>query len=269
MDPKELAGRRVVLCDQGDGWFSGLPSAVVGRVERVAPTPERGRLDDWSMDVSLVAYHGDPRPHWHEAKVTVKVDRVRLGVVDGTIPFAPSVPARLETPVQAGRATTAPGMSGGKITVFPAAHFGPLLEFVGAGSSGTLSEERVEMADSLDFEVPEDAPWFAADHRRVIRATREARTPMRLSGLGVRFALYRLDTEVAWELKGMPSVTRSPAAWRTSLALVRAESPVAAPNDHRDSQSDITVVPVIELRDLALLSPAATFPVARARVTRG
>lgn len=267
MDPKELVGRQVVLCDQGDGWFSGFPAAVVGRVEGVAQTPERERSDIWSVDVSLIAYHGDPRPHWHGAKMTVKADGVRLGVVDGTLEYAGGMPARLGSPVQSGRAATAPGMSGGKITVLPSAHFGHLLEFV--GWSGAPSAEPLELADWFDFEVLGDAPWVAADHRCVIRATREDRAPMRLSGLGVTFAVYRLDTEVTWELQGMRSIAGPPVTWRTSLALVRAESPVAAPNDDRDSQSDITVVPVVELRDLALLSPAATFPVARARVTRG
>lgn len=267
MDPKELVGCQVVLCDQGDGWFSGLPAAVVGRVEGVAHSPERGRSDYWSVDLLLVACHSDSRPLWDGAKITVKVDRVRLGVFDGTLASAGGMPARLGDYGQPGSAAMAPGMSGGKITVLPSTHFGHLLEFV--GWSGAPSAEPCELADWFDFEVVGDAPWVAADHRRVLRATREVPAPMRLSGLGVTFAAYRLDTEVTWERKGMRSMTGAPSAWRTSLALVRAESAVAGPTDDRVSQSDITVVPVIELRDLALLSPASTFPVARARVTSG
>jgi hypothetical protein len=157
-------------------------------------------------------------------------------------------------------------MSGGKIGVLPSAHFGHLLEFV--GWAGAPSAEPFELADWFDFEVLVDAPWVAADHRRVIRATREDHAPVRLSGLGVTFAAYRLDREVTWERKGMRSMTGAPSAWRTSLALVSADTATADPNDDRDSQRDITVVPVTELRDLARLSPASTYPVARARLTR-
>ncbi len=265
MEPTSLVGAEVVLCDQGDGWFSGLPKAISGRVDGISLSSEGERTEIWQVLVSLNACDYEPRSEWDGAGVAVMLDRERLGVVDGTVPFAPSVPAYLEQLRETGRA--APAISAGKVTVFPALHFAHLIESVGC--SPASSDGNVGLADTVEFELLGDPQWRPADGRSRMRAACVDRAPVQVPGMGVSFGAYRFETPVAWPLNGMPSASGAQVSRTTTLALLRTDARPIDVQGVRGTPSVLTVVPVVEMRDLAMLTLAATFPVASAEFAAG
>lgn len=260
----ELNDDLVVLVDQGDGWFAGLPKAVLARVEEITPTDGAGGRPMWRVRARLRLDDTYASASRSEATVILTLDEVRLGVFFGNLALAPSIPSLIEGAFPASEVVESATASVGKVTIFPRSHFGSLSQLIGQDPMMSPREE----VKSIEFEVevPVDAPWSVAAGGNQLRVMIQSFVPVAFPGLGALFMVGQLDSEIEWSLVGMPMVNEQSVAYRTHSVLVCSETGTVGHEGQFPESRSVLIVPVHEFRDPASLGIGAMFPVVKARV---